>query len=158
MCPLSYFSSFSLCLLIGLMDHYRIPKSYTLRLQELWDLWFIGFILCFSRYFDKLTKEFQKAMEDKYSWLIHGASCCSCRFFSSSLYFAVLCKPSLLHFKTLISSPTSHCLSPLSLELPPKTVHQYPLLFLFLATETMPLDVVPLQWPIIGEVLRPFSL
>uniref|UniRef100_A0A0D3AKM4 Proteasomal ATPase second OB domain-containing protein n=1 Tax=Brassica oleracea var. oleracea TaxID=109376 RepID=A0A0D3AKM4_BRAOL len=29
-------------------------------------------------------------MEDKYSWLIHGASCCSCRFFSSSLYFAVL--------------------------------------------------------------------
>lgn len=58
-------------------------------------------ILCFSHYFDKLTIEFQKAMEDEYSRLNYGASCCSCRFFSSSLYFAVLCKPSLLHLSFL---------------------------------------------------------
>ncbi|CAN6840774.1 unnamed protein product [Brassica oleracea] len=35
---------------------------------------------------------------------------------------------------------SSRALSTLPFYLPPKTVHQYPLLFLFLATETMPLD------------------
>ncbi|WZZ31298.1 hypothetical protein YC2023_014699 [Brassica napus] len=67
-------------------------------------------------------------MEDEYSWLIHGASCCSCRFFSSSLYFAVLSRDNLRGSKKEFNK-TEDDLKSL------QSVAQ-----------------------IIGEVLRPFSL